>query len=83
MWVANTPMQEYHLAMINLNLPALVEPQLPADVANVMAVGIWKMARRTYDKKMEARDRNKQPIYALTLGQCSQALRNRMEAHLD
>jgi hypothetical protein len=56
---------EYHLAMINLNLPALVEPQLPADVANVMAIEIWKLARRTYNKKMEARDRNKQQIYAL------------------
>ena len=67
---------EYRLAMINLNLPALVEPQLPADVANVMTVEIWKMARCTYDKKMEARDRNEQRIYALTLGQCSQALRN-------
>jgi hypothetical protein len=59
---------EYRLGMINLNLPALVEPQLPADVANVMAVEIWKMARRTYDKKTEARDRNDQRIYALTLG---------------
>jgi hypothetical protein len=41
------------------------------------------MARRTYDKKLEGRDRNEQRIYALTLGQCSQALRNRMEAHND
>ena len=74
---------EYRLAMINLNLPALVEPQLPADVVNVMAVEIWKMARRTYNKKIEVRDRNEQRIYALTLGQCSQALRNRMEAQQD
>ena len=74
---------EYHLAMINLNLPALVEPQLPADAANVMAVEIWKMARRTYNKKMEARDRNEQRNYALTLEKCSQALHNRMEAHHD
>ena len=74
---------EYRLAMINLNLPALVEPQLPADVANMMAVEIWKMARCTYNKKMEARGHNEQQIYALTLGQCSQALRNRMEAHHD
>jgi hypothetical protein len=72
---------EYRLAMINLNLPTLVEPQLPADIANVIAVEIWKMARRIYNKKIEARDRNEQRIYALTLGQCSQALCNRMEAH--
>ena len=32
---------------------------------------------------MEARDRNQLQIYALTLGQCSQALRNQMEAHHD
>jgi hypothetical protein len=74
---------EYRLAMINLNLPALVEPQLPADIANVMTVEIWKMARCTYDKKMEAHYRNKQRIYALTLGQCSQALQNRTEVHRD
>ena len=72
---------EYRLAMINLNLPALVEPQLPTDVTNVMAVELWKLARRAYDKKVDARDRNEQRIYSLTLGQCSQALRNRMEAH--
>ena len=74
---------EYRLAMINLNLPARVEPQLPVDVVNVMAVEISKMARCTYNKKMEARDRNEQRIYSLTLGQCSQALHNRMEAHRD
>jgi hypothetical protein len=45
---------EYRLAMINLNLPALVQPQLPADEANVMTVEIWKMARCTYNKKMAA-----------------------------
>jgi hypothetical protein len=49
----------------------------------VMAVEIWKMARRTYNKKMEVHDHNEQRIYALTLGQCSQALRNQMEAHHD
>ena len=59
---------DYRLAMINLNLPALVEPQLPADAANMMEVELWKMARRAYDKKLEARERNEQRIYALTLG---------------
>jgi hypothetical protein len=39
------------------------------------------MARCTYNKKMEARDCNEQRIYALTLGQCSHAICNRMEAH--
>jgi hypothetical protein len=31
---------EYRVAMINLNLPALVEPQLPMNVTNMMAVEI-------------------------------------------
>jgi hypothetical protein len=74
---------EYRLAMINLNLPALVEPQLLDGTANAMVVEIWKMARHAYEKKSESRERNEQRIYALTLGQCSQALRNRMEAHQD
>jgi hypothetical protein len=74
---------EYRLAMINLNLPALVEPQLPTDVTNMMAVEIWELARCTYNKKTQAHDRNEQRIYALTLGQCSQALCNQMEAHRD
>jgi hypothetical protein len=55
---------EYHLAMINLNLPVLVEPALPADAANAMVIEIWKMARRTYDKKIEARNRNEPTSYA-------------------
>ena len=66
--------------MINLNLVTLVEPPFGTDT---MAVEIWKMSRRTYNKKVEGRERNEQRIYALTLGQCSQALRNRMEAHQD
>jgi hypothetical protein len=48
-----------------------------------MVIEIWKMSRSTYDKKIEARNRNEQRIYSLTLGQCSQALHNRMEAHQD
>ena len=74
---------EYRLAMINLHLVTLVEPPFPADGTDTMAVEIWKMSRRTYNKKVEGRERNEQRVYALTLGQCSQALRNRMEAHQD
>ena len=79
----NSDAGEYRLAMINLNLPALVEPQFPVDIANMMSVEIWKMARHTYNKKMEVRDHSKQRISVLTLGQCSQALHNQMEAHHD
>jgi hypothetical protein len=51
---------EYRLAMINLDLAPLVEPTLPADNANAMVTEIWKMSRRTYNKKIEARDQNEQ-----------------------
>jgi hypothetical protein len=72
---------EFRLAMIDLQLDALVEPDGPNDVGNMMQMERWKMAMRSFDKKKEARRRNSQLIYALTLGQCAQALRNRMEAH--
>ena len=38
------------------------------------------MARHAYEKQTEARRRNSYRVYALVLGQCSQALRNQMEA---
>ena len=74
---------EFRTGMVDMQLPALMEPAAPTDTTNVVALELWKMARRTYEKKVEARRRNSQRVYALVLGQCSQALRNRMEAHAD
>jgi hypothetical protein len=48
---------DYRLAM-------MLEPALPADNANGMVIEIWKMSRRAYDKKIEARNRNEQRIYS-------------------
>jgi hypothetical protein len=42
---------------------------------------LWKMARPTYEKQLEARRCISARVYALIIGQCSQALRNRMEAN--
>jgi hypothetical protein len=44
---------------------------------------LWELAQRTYEKKVEARNRNGGCAYVIVLGQCSQALRNRIEAHAD
>jgi hypothetical protein len=72
---------EFCLAMIDVNLPALVEPVPPTDLANVMQLERWKMGMRNHNKNLQSRHRNMQRIYSLILGQCSQALRNRLEAH--
>jgi hypothetical protein len=72
---------EFRLAMIDMNLPGLVEPTPPTDMANIMQLERWKMGMRNHDKDVQSRNRNKQRIYSLVLGQCSQALCNRMEAH--
>jgi uncharacterized membrane protein YgcG len=66
--------------MVEMELPTIVEPSPPAD-GTPISFELWKMARRTFEKQTEARRRNSSRVYALVLGQCSQALRNRMEAH--
>jgi hypothetical protein len=39
------------------------------------------MAWHTYKKQLKARHHNSARVYALIIGQCSQALRNHMEAN--
>jgi hypothetical protein len=74
---------KFRTGMVDMQLPELVEPVPPADPGNVVAIELWKLLRRTYGKKSEIRRKNSERVYALVLGQCSQALRNRMEAHDD
>ena len=66
--------------MVDMELRPLDEPAPPADPNQVVEFELWKMARRNYEKQAEARRRNSSRVYALIIGQCSQALRNRMEA---
>jgi hypothetical protein len=72
---------EFRMGMVEMALRPLEEPAPPADPNQVVEFELWKMARRTYEKQAEARHRNSSRVYALILGQCSQALRNRMEAN--
>jgi hypothetical protein len=72
---------EFRTGMVELQLRPLDEPAPPADLGQMVEFELWKMARRTYEKQLEARCRNSTRVYALIIGQCSQALRNRMEAN--
>jgi hypothetical protein len=67
--------------MVDMQLRPLDKPAPPADPNQVVEFELWKMARRNYEKQAEARRRNSSRVYALIIGQCSQALRNRMEAN--
>jgi hypothetical protein len=74
---------EFRTGMVDMQLRPLDEPAPPADPNQVVEFELWKMARRNYEKQAEARRRNSSRVYALIIGQCSQALRNRMEASED
>jgi hypothetical protein len=70
---------EFRTGMVEMRLPPLVVPPVPA-ANDAIGFELWKMARQRYEKQSEARRKNSGKAYALVLGQCSQALRNRMEA---
>ena len=70
---------EFRTGMVEMRLTPLTEPAPPTD-DNQIRFELWKMARRAHEKQTEARRCNSYRVYALVLGQCSQALCNRMEA---
>ena len=65
--------------MVEMRLMPLTEPTPPTNDDQIK-FKLWKMARRAYEKQTEACHHNSYRVYALVLGQCSQALHNRMEA---
>ena len=70
---------EFCMGMVEMKLPALTEPTAPTG-SDAIKFKVWKMACHAYEKQTEARHQNSYKVYALILGQCSQALRNQMEA---
>ena len=66
-----------------MRLPPIVQPPTPGDQATATEIELWKMALRTYQQKAEERKKNTHQAYALILGQCLQALHNRMETHVN
>jgi hypothetical protein len=65
---------EFRTGMVEMQLRPLDEPVPPADPNQVVEFELWKMARCTYEKQLEARRCNASRVYALIIGQCSQAL---------
>jgi hypothetical protein len=71
---------EFRTGIVEMQLTPLVEPPpLPAD-QDPINFELWKMARQKFEKQSEAHHKNSSWVYALVLGQCSQALCNWLEA---
>ena len=74
---------DFRTGMVNLELPTVDAPEDPPDSAGAVRLELWKLARRRYELGLENRRKVNGRAYALVLGQCSQAVRNRLEAHAD
>ena len=74
---------DFRTGMVNLELSTVEAPENPPDEAGAVRLELWKLARRRYELALENRRKVNGRAYALVLGQCSQAVRNRLEAHAD
>ena len=74
---------DFRTGMVNLELPTVDAPEDPPDDAGAVRLELWKLARRRYELAQENRRKVNGRAYALVLGQCSQAVRNRLKAHAD
>jgi len=74
---------EFRKGMVKMHLPILDEPDTPDKNVTPMDIKIWALNLKDHHKKVEARRTNSDLIYALLLGQCSQAMRNKLAAHKD
>ena len=72
--------EEFRLAFEHLRFPELVEPVKPTNASDVFEVELWKEDRKEYRRKQEKRIKNSGKAFALILGQCSRAIRDRVEA---
>ena len=66
-----------------MELPAVDAPEDLPDDAGAVRLELWKLARRRYELALENRREVNGRAYVLVVGQCSQAVRNRLEAHAD
>lgn len=71
---------EFRTGLVNLRLPVLVPPANPTSNADTATIEIWKEKRKIHVREVTARKRNSERAFALVLGQCTEALRNRIEA---
>ena len=78
----------YRLAMVDLVMPALEEPDVPATAdgqnePSWAAREQYKQQYSEYIKKKEKRTQHESKIFPIILGQCSRTIRDRLEAHSD
>ena len=71
--------REFQTGMVEMRLAPLTGP-IPPTSNDAIQFELWKMVHRAYEKQTEAHHHNSYRVYALVLGQCSQALHNWMEA---
>eukprot|EP00521_Asterionellopsis_glacialis_P009862 CAMPEP_0195281132 /NCGR_PEP_ID=MMETSP0707-20130614/574_1 /TAXON_ID=33640 /ORGANISM="Asterionellopsis glacialis, Strain CCMP134" /LENGTH=311 /DNA_ID=CAMNT_0040339981 /DNA_START=103 /DNA_END=1035 /DNA_ORIENTATION=- len=70
---------EYRNGLVELNLPTLTKPE-DVDVSDTLNFEIWKLDMRDFRDKSKKRVKNNAKAFALILGQCSRAVRDRVEA---
>ena len=72
---------EFRTALVNLEFEELVEPTIDDEEAeNRVKVLKYERLAKAYDAKVEARAKNEGKAFPLILGQCSPAMRDRIEA---
>ncbi len=71
------------LAVENLELPTIPEPNDPATGASATKRRIWEKKVDEYVKRIRYLEENIKTIYSLVWGQCTEALRARVEAQDD
>ena len=76
---------EFRRAIIDGEFTVLNPPTPPADADanNRILVNAYERAMTRHEKKVDSREMNAAKAYSLVCGQCSSALRTRMEAHPD
>ncbi len=78
---------DYRLGLVNLKMPDIDEPddtKAKAKDANgerdLIEVDKWRSQYKIYEAKMFEREEAQKVIFAIVLGQCTRALRTKMEA---
>jgi hypothetical protein len=64
-----------------LQFEPLIAPVVPTDRTDIVLMKYWEMDLKEYRKKLNIRTESSEKAYAIILGQCSQAIRDRLEAH--
>ena len=75
-----TSTREFYTGLPPLSLPVLIPP-MADDTATAIQIKLWELDVKNYQCKLEDHQHNQQKAYALILRQCSQAIRDCLEAH--